>query len=138
MQLPDRVRGIKWITVLWALTAVIWIMLEGDLRQTILLGLLSCIVLLGHLANKVLSGRTFTLGVWLLWSALFGTLLGLGSALLTLFFMAIKTGLHAHGPEFSAQEIEWIFQQIPLWTLAGLLAGLGIGLLLKAVSTQTE
>ena len=137
MQLPDHVRGLKWITVLWALTIGIWVMLEGDFRQTILLGLLSCIVLLGHLANRMLAGRTLALGVFLLLSALFGGLLGLGSALLTLFFMAIKTGLHAHGPEFNAQEIEWIFQQIPLWTLAGLLGGLGLGLLLKAVSSKT-
>ena len=46
--------------------------------------------------------------------------------------MAIKTGLHAHGPEFSGSELDWVLQQIPMWALVGLLGGLGLGFLLKA------
>jgi NhaP-type Na+/H+ or K+/H+ antiporter len=53
----------------------------------------------------------------------------LGSSLLTLVFMAIKTGLHAHGPEFTLQEIQWVSQQTPLWAAVGLLIGLGLGML---------
>ena len=71
-------------------------------------------------------------------TAVFGALLGLGSALFTLLFMAVKTGLHAHGPEFTAEEVNWVVQQIPLWTVVGLLGGLGLGLLLKAVATRSE
>jgi NhaP-type Na+/H+ or K+/H+ antiporter len=59
--------------------------------------------------------------------------MGLGSALLILFLMALKTGLHAHGPEFSAIEVSWVLQQIPLWAAAGLAGGLGVGLLLRWV-----
>jgi len=138
MQLPDRVPGLKWITILWALYAVIWALLESGLWPTILLAVLSGIVILGHLANRVLCGRKMALGIWLLSAAVLGALLGLGSALLTVGLMAVKTGLHAHGPEFSALEINWVIQQIPFWTLAGLLAGLGLGLLLKAVSAKID
>ena len=56
--------------------------------------------------------------------ALFGFL----TALLTLFFMALKTGLHAHGPEFTPSEINWVIARIPLWTAVGLLSGAGLGL----------
>jgi hypothetical protein len=45
--------------------------------------------------------------------------------------MAVKTGLHAHGPEFTPAEINWVLQQTPIWTAAGLLAGLGLGQIVK-------
>jgi hypothetical protein len=64
-----------------------------------------------------------------LYSAGLGLFIGLGSAFMTLILRAVKTGLHGHGPEFSQAEIEWVIGQIPLWTLAGLIAGLGLGLL---------
>ncbi len=62
-----------------------------------------------------------------------GLLFGLGSVFLTLFFMAMKTGLHAHGPEFTSFEINWVLQQAPIWAAAGVVAGLGLGLLMKAI-----
>ncbi len=138
MRVPDHIPGLKWISVLWALTAAAWAVLEGGFWQTILLGVLSCVVLLGHLVKRFLAGKTLAFGVWLAVTAVLGTLLGLGSALLILLFMAIKTGLHAHGPEFSGQEVTWVLQQMPLWTLAGLLGGLGLGLLLKGLSGESE
>ena len=60
------------------------------------------------------------------WAAQEGA--GLGFGLLTLLIMAVKTGLHGHGPEFSPAEISWVIDQIPLWSLVGLLAGLGVGI----------
>lgn len=138
MQLPDRIPGVKWITIVWVVTMVVWAVLEGGLWATVLAALLSSMTLLAHLANRVLVGRKLTLGAWLSATAVFGALLGLGSALSGLLFMAVKTGLHAHGPEFSAGELNWVIQQIPLWAFVGLLGGLGLGLLLKAVSTQSD
>jgi hypothetical protein len=64
--------------------------------------------------------------------ALWGLALGAGTVLTTLFLMAVKTGLHAHGPEFSAADINNVWQQLALWSLVGLLGGLGLGLLLIA------
>ena len=138
MQLPDRIPGVRWITIGWAVTMVAWVVLEGGLWVTVMAALLSGITFLAHLANRVLAGRKLALGSWLLVTAVFGALLGLGSALLALLLMAVKTGLHAHGPEFSAGEVNWVVQQIPLWTVVGLLGGLGLGLLLKDIATRSE
>ena len=138
MQLPDRIPGVRWITIGWAVTMVAWVVLEGGLWVTVMAALLSGITFLAHLANRVLAGRKLALGSWLLVTAVFGALLGLGSALLALLLMAVKTGLHAHGPEFSAGEVKWVVQQIPLWTVVGLLGGLGLGLLLKDIATRSE
>jgi hypothetical protein len=117
---------------------VAWATLEGGLWATVLAAVLTAFVLFSHLFNRILSGRMLSSADWLLITAVFGALFGLGSALMTLIFMAIKTGLHAHGPEFSALELNWVFQQMPLWIIAGLLGGLGLGLILKAVSTQMD
>ena len=138
MQLPDRVPALRWMTVIWGVYVVVWATLESGLWATVFAAVLTAITLSGHLFNKFLRGRTLSPVVGLLIMAGSGALIGLGSALIALIFMAIKTGLHAHGPEFSPLELNWVFQQIPLWTLAGLLGGLGLGLLLLAVSDQTD
>jgi len=62
-------------------------------------------------------------------TAVFGGLLGVGSTLLSFLFIAVKTGLHAHGPEFTQAEIAWVWNAAPLWTAVWLLVGLGLGLI---------
>ncbi|UCC51462.1 MAG: hypothetical protein JSV68_20495 [Anaerolineaceae bacterium] len=133
MRIPDRIPRFRWLAPLWIVCAVFWVTIEGDLQLTLLFGVLTTIVIVGTIARKFLAGRTLTLAVWLLTAVVMGALLGLGSGLLTLLLMAVKTGLHAHGPEFSAMEVSWVLQQIPLWVVAGLVAGLGVGLLLRFV-----
>ena len=125
MRIPYRLPGLKWITLLWSLYAIVWVALEGSLWWTVSLAVFTATVSLGYLVGKTLGGRTVSLGLWLLALAGLGALLGLASALFTLFFMAIKTGIHAHGPEFTAMEVNWVLQQIPLWIVAGLIGGLG-------------
>ena len=55
--------------------------------------------------------------------------MGLIFGALTLAFMAIKTGLHGHGPEFAPDEISWVISQMPLWAMFGFLVGGGLGAL---------
>ena len=93
-------------------------------------------VSLTYLSQHFLGGRTFSVKQWWGITAVLGLLLGLGSGLLTLLFMAVKTGLHAHGPEFTPPEVTWLLQQILLWTAVGLLAGLGLGLLTSKGKNQ--
>ena len=51
-----------------------------------------------------------------------------------LLLMAVKTGLHAHGPEYSAAQLAAVVGQWPLWIGAGALAGAGVGLLVVALA----
>lgn len=138
MRIPERLPGLRGLTIIWGAYLVVWAALEGGLAATVIAAVLSSLLFLGRLANRVVAGRDLTAGAWLLVTAVFGALLGLGSAVLTLVLMGIKTGIHAHGPEFSVIELNWVLEQITLWTLAGLLAGFGLGLLLKALSGQNE
>jgi hypothetical protein len=127
--IPTAIPGLRLATFLFALYAAVWIALEGNLAQTVLLAFWAALIAAGRLFGRYLAGRHLSVPLWLLVMVAAGLAVGLGSALLTLFFMVIKTGLHAHGPEFSPAEIAWLLRQLPLWSLAGLLAGLGIALL---------
>ena len=93
------------------------------------MGTLTMILLVGYSWQRWLGGKTVQKVMGVLATAVSGLILGAGSGLLTLVFMAVKTGLHAHGPEFSQMEIAWVWNNLPLWTAVGLLAGLGVGLI---------
>lgn len=132
MRLPEKMLGLRLITILWAVYAVLWIIPEGDLTQVMILGAGGAAVAIGQLWQRLLAGRRLALAAWLFAVSAAGVLLGLLGGGLTLLGMVMKTGLHAHGPEFRPAEIAWVAQQTPLWGAAGLLAGLGLGLLLWA------
>lgn len=127
----------KLVIVVWAMTAVLWTMLEGDMRGAVLLGsfttLLALALLYERRAARWLVDDAATVFIW----GIMGALLGFGSVVITLLWMAVKTGLHAHGPEFSTAEITWLMQQAPLWTTAGLLGGAGVGLVRVAFSRRS-
>lgn len=136
MQFPDRVPGLKLATVLVAVYAVVWIALEGDLVRVTVLGAATSFVIVGALFQRWFAGRRLAPLVWLALCAALGAILGFNSGMFTLLFMAVKTGLHAHGPEFSPEQINWLLEQLPWWTSAGLLAGLGLGLLLVVIRQE--
>lgn len=129
MQIPHKLPGLKWLTAVVGIYGVIWIGLEGGLWRSVLLAVGVTAISLLYLWQKYLGGRSLVAEKWLGLTAVSGLLFGLSSSLLTLLLMAVKTGLHGHGPEFSLAEIGWVAQQIPLWTAVGLLAGLGLGMI---------
>ena len=132
MQIPDRVYGLKWLIIFWAVTAVLWSLLEGDFGRVLIFGFFTTLTGLTYLFQRFLAGWAFSAVGGLMIMALWGLALGVGTILVTLFLMAVKTGLHAHGPEFSQAEITAVWNYLPLWSLAGLLGGLGLGLILIA------
>jgi len=138
MQMPDRLPGFKWLVVFWAISAVLWSQLEGDLQRVSFFGFLTTLTGLAYLFRRSMNGRVFSVIGGLSIMALWGLAMGAGTVLMSLFLMAIKTGLHAHGPEFSPAEITAVWQLLPLWSLVGVLAGLGAGLLLLARTSNGQ
>jgi hypothetical protein len=128
-QIPKQLPGLKWATALLGVLAVIWMPLEGNLPLTVLLAGWAAAVMAGYLVQQQVGGRHLSRWQWVGLTAFSGLLLGFSAGILTLAFMALKTGIHDHGPEFSRAEINWVISRIPSWTAAGLLAGAGIGLL---------
>ena len=133
MQVPAKMPALKGATILLGGYFVVWVALEGNLSQTIALAMLAIGVWLGRIGQRYGAGRKMSPAGWLLLSGFGGLFFGGGIGPLTLALMALKTGLHAHGPEFTLLEINFIVTQMPLWGFAGLLAGLGLGLILYAI-----
>lgn len=125
--MPVKVPGLRWLMILTAVYGVVWMGFEGDLRRVVLMGTAVTLSLTGYWVQRLLGGRTFHLIGWLVVTGSTGLMVGLGSSLMTLVFMVLKTGLHGHGPEFRPSEIEWLVGMLPLWALAGFTAGMGIG-----------
>lgn len=133
MQIPAKIPGLKGATILLGGYFVVWVALEGNLPQTVALAVLAMGVFVGRMGQRVGAGRKLSPAGWLLLTGLGGLFFGGGTGPLTLALMALKTGLHAHGPEFTPLQISFVIAQTPLWGLIGLLAGLGVGLILYAI-----
>jgi hypothetical protein len=133
MSIPAEISGHRGITAILLLFAAVWIPLEGDLRLDIILSALLLVVTYGALAARFLAGRRLTLAQWLTLMTMAGLVAGGGLVLLTLFLMMLKTGLHAHGPEYSPAEIVWVWSRLLSWSVLGILAGLGLGLIAAGI-----
>jgi hypothetical protein len=133
MRVPARFPGLRQATLLVAAAAIVWIAPEGDLASVVALSVALTLLLLIHAAQRWLGGKTLALSSWLGVLCLLGLAAGLGTGLVTLLLMAVKTGLHGHGPEFSAAEVTWILQSTGVWAATGLLGGAGLGLLTLAL-----
>lgn len=139
IRIPSLIPGLRTMTLITLLLAFFWISLEGALWREALLALLITMVLIGRFWQRPGGDRVFTNPVgWLAAAAGSGLALGALSATLMLLLMSIKTGLHAHGPEFSQAELAWALRQPPYWAAAGLCLGLGVGMLTLAVVRRRQ
>jgi len=127
IQLPEKFPFLKLTLILLGVYTVFWISLEGGLLRVVWMGVGVTAVSTLHLLQKQFGGRTLQAKWWVGVTAVSGTISGLLSVGTTLIFMIVKTGLHAHGPEFTPSEIEWVIQQWSLWGTVGLLCGSAIG-----------
>ena len=128
MYLPPHIPYLKSAALLVGMYAAVWSALEGALLYDLLLAVPALALFMGWLVTDRMGGRTLPPGRAVALAVAAGAIYGVGVALLTLGLMALKTGLHAHGPEYSTAQIVWVWRQAPLWAVAGALAGLGLGL----------
>ncbi|MGH2536923.1 MAG: hypothetical protein ACRDHL_05995 [Candidatus Promineifilaceae bacterium] len=117
----------NWLPLLVGGFGLVWIALEGNLAATIALALGLALAAAMRLLGRLAPNARRPWGYLLLWVGL-GLAAGAATAGLTLVLMALKTGLHGHGPEFSRQEFLWVGRQWPTWSAAGFLTGLGMAL----------
>ncbi len=128
MYLPSHIPYLKSAALLVGMYAAVWSALEGALLYDLLLAVSALALFMAWLVTDRIGGRALPPGRAVALAIAAGAVYGTGVALLTLGLMALKTGLHAHGPEYSTAQIVWVWRQAPLWAVAGALAGLGLGL----------
>lgn len=134
-RIPTRIRGLNVLAILWVVAALAWIAPEGDLMLDIALAAAGVALVVVWWLARWFGGREVGLPLWLGLASLAGLAWGLGASGLVVVLMGLKTGLHAHGPEYSSAEVAWVWRQIPFWIVAGLPAGLGVGLLAAALQS---
>lgn len=134
MTLPHRFPGLRVVLVTAGLYAVVWMAQEGDLTRVVVFGVALSGLLILVALERWLGGRSLPLARWIALAAVAGLGWGAGSVLVIFLLMALKTGVHAHGPEFTSQEILWVWHQLPEWAVAGLLVGAATGMLVAALT----
>ncbi|MBP9502890.1 MAG: hypothetical protein KBF17_12080 [Candidatus Promineofilum sp.] len=132
MKIPRAIPYFKLIVAIVGIYAAVWMILEGALWRDMALAVMILALGAAMLIVRRWGGRTLPPAKGVSLFAAVGLLSGVGVVLLTIFLMALKTGLHAHGPEYTLADIMWIWNQLPVWGGAGGLIGLGAGLLLLA------
>lgn len=135
MKLPATIPHFKAAAGLTLAYALVWMALEGELWRDLLLAAVIVGLAVASLPIRFLGGHDLSAIQLVAIAAAAGIIAGVALPLVTLFLMALKTGIHAHGPEYTPQEIAWVWRQLPLWALVGGMAGLGIGLLSAARRT---
>ena len=116
--------------LLTGLAILLWSGLEdSDAAAVTALGALAAISLTLLLLARLSAGRR----VRSTHIALAGTLAGALASLCVAALMLFKNLRHAHiFPDYPAEMLLAVLERLPLWAIAGGLAGLGIGLLLAS------
>ncbi len=116
--------------LLTGLAILLWSGFEdSDTSAVTLLGALLALALTLWLLTRLAAGSALKPVHFALSGALAGALVSLCTAALMLF----KNLRHAHVfPDYPAEMLLAVLQRLPPWTIAGGLAGLGIGLLLAS------
>ena len=128
MAFPSTMRWLRLLAFAAGIYGIIWIASEGQLYRAIFMAVFVTALTTASLIQRYLSGRIFTVRRWIFILAALGMFIGVSVGLLTLVFMAVKTGLHGHGPEFTQDQASWVLRQVPLWGAVGLVGGLGLGM----------
>lgn len=106
----------------------VWTSLEDNsVLPAALLGSGFAVIVVALWVMARLGGKTFPARSALLLAAAAGAATGLAAALIVALLMLLKNGLHAHlFPDYPFGLIVDILARAPLWTLAGIFAGVGL------------
>lgn len=132
MKIPTTIPYFKVAAGFVLIYSLLWMALEGELGRDLALATAVALLAAGFAITRFLGGQTVSKRQFVILTAVVGLAVGVALPLLTIFLMALKTGIHAHGPEYTPGEIAWVLRQLPLWAGVGGLSGLGIGLLAAA------
>ncbi len=128
IQLPTRIS--RWLYIAYGLMVFFWLSPEDStVWISISLGLLGAILLVASLLVHYREGLSIPVNIVAGFGLGIGGVIGFLTGPLTTLLMIVKNARHAHlYPDFSPGLILEILERLPIWTLAGGLFGLGVGL----------
>lgn len=129
MKIPLTIPYFRLVLGLTLAYGFLWMALEGELWRDLVLAAAVTLLVTGYAMTRISGGRTLSVRRFVIVAVAAGLVAGVALPLVTLFLMALKMGIHAHGPEYATREIVWVWRQLSLWSIVGGLVGLGLGLL---------
>lgn len=129
MKIPHRVPHLWLAVLLWGLYALLWTRLEASLARDGLLAGWGLALLGVWLVARAFGGRALGAGQVAALGAAVGLAWGAALGPAVLLLMAVKTGLHGHGAEYSAAQVAAVVGQSVWWVGAGVVGGVGLALL---------
>ncbi|MCO5186664.1 MAG: hypothetical protein M9918_00430 [Anaerolineae bacterium] len=122
----------------FGLSFLVWTQVEGNFRNVVLLGVSGALLGGWTIWRRWIAKRIATRIQFAVAMTASGLAAGLATPMLILLGMAIKQGLHGHGPEYTTAQVATVTQSI-LWSgLVGLLFGMAAGLLLPFSAANTH
>jgi len=119
-------RRLRLLAILIGILLLVWLPFE-DLSEN--WTLLFAIAIAGLAAYSIV--RRIHRKNWIIYP-LAGTLTGLTVTLLAITLMAFKSGVHGHGfSDYTPTQVVNVIRLTPVWVVAGLLIGSGLGLMRK-------
>jgi hypothetical protein len=130
LEWPSRSRGLTWLTYAFCVAFFFWIGLEDrSLVSVTLLGACLPIIFVAHFLLRRFGGTKLPVRKSGLLLCAGGLLAGGLAPLTTAVLMAIKVSLHSHPvPDYTPEAVVAVVARLPVWALAGLLAGAALAL----------
>jgi hypothetical protein len=130
VSIPHPGRRVRLLMLTYGLIVLFWLSPEeSQVWPVALLGLGVSLLGVGVTLMNRMGGRTIPASYVAPGAALVGIIVGLGASIAVTFLMFFKNALHAHVyPDFPLPVMLAMLERAPVWGLAGLLAGLGLGL----------
>jgi dolichyl-phosphate-mannose--protein O-mannosyl transferase len=125
-----RIPNLKIMAILLGAALLLWIPFEdSSTRWVRLFSMLICCLGAIYACQKIAPEKQRR---WYTYPSV-GLLAGVLVTPTTILLMAFKSGLHGHGsPDFTPTQVSSVLSSWPVWTAAGLLAGLAVVIWQKA------
>ncbi len=136
VRIPAPRRVLFALTMLYLVALFAWLGEEDSVAFVTALGTGLAVLFVVHALARQVGGKALGWRRWLVTLGTAGLIAGAGASLATATLMAIKVSIHGHpgALDYSPQAVIATLTYLPAWALAGILAGLGIGLIVIAVA----
>ncbi|MCU0500106.1 MAG: hypothetical protein MUF87_22380 [Anaerolineae bacterium] len=127
----NTTRALQWLTIACGIAVFLWMSVEDTQTwPVVVLGGSVSLIAVVHWSQRFFMRTPLPSKGGIALIGLLGGLTGLGTALITALLMLIKNAWHLHPfPDFPPLLMGAILTRAPWWGVAGVLIGLGIGVI---------
>jgi len=140
MRVPTYSRQMRWLIIGYGILVFLWLGPEDNhVWPVVFISMGAAALILTQWLLRRFGGQDISETYILPMGMTIGGIIGLATAVITALLMLFKNARHAHVfPDFPPGLMGAVLERAPVWTIAGSIFGLGVGLLLLAFHTKKE